>query len=152
MTDTANENDDVWVVIETHKGVGEVFSYRGRVDRERFELWKEGELNGVLSLHDAYWLEHRGDRLVPYVVGRSGDYRNARGVIHIEVSTIVIAMELEGADPGVLDEAPGAPVLTLARKPDSKAKTPPPPVPEPKIEAPEEPNGGDGDDEPSADD
>lgn len=108
-------SDDVWVVVETHKGVGEMFSYRGRTTAEAFAAWKSGTLNGSLPLSDAYWMEQRpGGQIVPYVVGRRGDYKNATGTIHVLASTIMVLMELDGPDPGVTDDDSSATVLSLA--------------------------------------
>lgn len=107
-------SDEVWVVVETHKGVGEMFSYRGRTTVAAFEAWKAGTLGGTLPLSDAYWMEQRGGQIVPYVVGRRGDYKNATGTIHVLASTIMVMMELDGPDAGVTDDDSNATVLSLA--------------------------------------
>lgn len=107
-------SEDVWVVVETHKGVGEMFSYRGRTTRDAFESWKAGTLEGTLPLSDAYWMEQRGGQIVPYVVGRRGDYKNATGTIHVLASTVMVIMELDAPDAGVTDDENQATVLSLA--------------------------------------
>ena len=142
-----------WAVVETHKGIEDVFSYRGRLKNEQLEAWKKGELKGALTLEHAYWLEQRHNQVVPYVIGQRGDYRNARGVLHVDASTVSIIIELEGADPGVLEPQPGAPVLTLARSPSTgrrrleKAPEPPPESTEPpESSEPPAPTERDGDD------
>lgn len=99
--------DDVWVVVETHKGVGAVFSYRGKVTRAELDAWVDGQLQGALSLRSAYWLDEDNGRLVPVVVGRHGEFRNGTGTLHLLASTIVIMMELRAPDAGVIDESSG---------------------------------------------
>lgn len=108
-------SDEIWVVVETHKGVGEMFSYRGRTTVAAFEGWKDGTLSGTVPLADAYWMEQRpGGQIVPYVVGRRGDYKNATGTIHVLASTVMVMMELDGPDAGVTDDDSSATVLSLA--------------------------------------
>ena len=102
-----NGGDDVWVVVETHKGVGAVFSYRGKVTRDELDAWVAGELSGAISLRSAYWLDEDNGRLIPVVVGRHGEFRNGTGILHLAADTIVIVMELRAPDPGVLEELPG---------------------------------------------
>ena len=104
---TASNDDDVWVVVETHKGVGAVFSYRGMTTRDELDAWVQGELSGALTLRSAYWLDEDNGRLMPVVVGRHGEFRNGTGILHLAADTIVIVMELRAPDAGILDDKPG---------------------------------------------
>lgn len=134
-------SDEVWVVVETHKGVGEMFSYRGRTTVAAFEAWKAGTLGGTVPLADAYWMEQRpGGQIVPYVVGRRGDYKNATGTIHVLASTVMVMMELDGPDAGVTDDDSSATVLSLAGGTGRRASGPravrnAPPEPPTSLEA-----------------
>ncbi|MAQ18942.1 MAG: hypothetical protein CMN30_29615 [Sandaracinus sp.] len=122
-----DSNGDVWVVVETHKGVGAVFSYRGKVTRGEVDAWVAGELRGAISLRSAYWLDEDNGRLVPVVVGRHGEFRNGTGILHLAADTIVIMMELRAPDAGVLDDLPGQVFqLGAVRK---NSQPPPPPAP-----------------------
>ncbi len=111
--------DDVWVVVETHKGVGAVFSYRGKTRRADLDAWVAGELQGALTLRSAYWLDEDNGRLVPVVVGRHGEFRNGTGTLHLLASTIVIMMELRAPDPGLLEDSPGRVFQLEAVRPPS---------------------------------
>jgi len=115
--------DDVWVVVETHKGVGAVFSYRGKTTRKELDDWVAGELEGAISLRSAYWLDEDNGRLVPVVVGRHGEFRNGTGTLHLLAETIVIMMELRAPDAGVIEESPGRVFQLEAVRPPT---TPPP--------------------------
>ena len=115
--------EEVWVVVETHKGVGAVFSYRGRVRRADLDAWADGELAGALTLRSAYWLDEDNGRLVPVVVGRHGEFRNGTGILHLAADTIVIVMELRSPDTGVLEDSPGRVFQLEAVRPPT---TPPP--------------------------
>ena len=97
--------DETWVIVETHKGVGQVFSYRGTIRREHLDAWCRGELRGALTLQNAYWVEEDPDtgRSVAVVVGRHPSFRNGTGTLHLAVDTVMVVMELRAADPGVLD-------------------------------------------------
>ncbi|MBO6933573.1 MAG: hypothetical protein JJ863_01315 [Deltaproteobacteria bacterium] len=105
--ETVNSEDGVWVVVETHKGVGAVFSYRGLTSRDELDAWVQGELAGALTLRSAYWLDEDNGRLMPVVVGRHGEFRNGTGTLHLAADTIVIVMELRAPDAGILEEKPG---------------------------------------------
>lgn len=107
------DDEWTWAVVETHKGVQDVFSYRGRLARADLEAWRKGELQGALTIRDLYWLESEGGKIVPHVVGRRGEFRNATGTLHVAASTIVVVMELRAPEAGVMEEEPG-PVLRLA--------------------------------------
>lgn len=130
-------SDEVWVVVETHKGVGEMFSYRGRTTRAAFDAWRNGTLTGSLPLADAYWMEQRGGQVVPYVVGRRGDYKNATGTIHVLASTVMVIMELDGPDAGVTDDDSNATVLSLAGGTGRRASGPRMVPDEPKASSPQ---------------
>ena len=97
--------EETWVIVETHKGVGQVFSYRGIVGREHLDAWRRGELRGALTLESAYWIEEDPDtgRNVPVVVGRHPGFRNGTGTLHLAVETVMVVMELRSPDPGVLE-------------------------------------------------
>ncbi|MEM1416846.1 MAG: hypothetical protein AAGH15_18255 [Myxococcota bacterium] len=111
-----------WVVVETHKGIREVFSYRGRAASADVEAWRRGELHGALRLEQCYWIEPDPDtgKLTPVVIGRtaSEEFRMANGTLHLAADTIVVIMELRGPDPGVEGEA--APVYQLGSVRESK--------------------------------
>jgi len=109
-----SDEERVWVIAECTKGVGQIFSYRGTVERSALDSWARGELRGALTLTQAYWLDEDPDtgRLSPVVVGRHASFRNGTGVLHLAVDTVVVVMELRSPDPGVL-EGEGAQVLRL---------------------------------------
>lgn len=100
-------SEETWVIVETHKGVGQVFSYRGIVQRAHLEAWCRGELRGAFTIESAYWVEEDPDtgRNVPVVVGRHPSFRNGTGTLHLAVDTVMVVMELRSPDPGVLDGA-----------------------------------------------
>ncbi len=104
MESNRDENASrVWVIVETTKGVGQIFSYRGTVDRRALEAWTTGTLEGALTLEEAYWLEEDASgRAQPIVVGRHPGFRNGTGVLHLHVATVMVVMELRSPDPGVL--------------------------------------------------
>lgn len=123
-----DSNGDVWVVIETHKGVGAIYSYRGKLTRGEIDAWVAGELQGAISLRSAYWVNEENGRRVPVVIGRHGGSRNGTGILHIAADTIVIVMELRAPDAGVLDDLPGQVVQLDAVRKNSQ----PPPAPAPE--------------------
>ncbi|MEM9069301.1 MAG: hypothetical protein AAGE52_12380 [Myxococcota bacterium] len=99
-----DEEDRVWVIVETTKAVGQIFSYRGTVSREDLDAWSRGHLQGALTLNQAYWLdEDDAGRLMPIVIGRHGGFRNGTGVLHLAIATVVVVMELRSPDVGVLE-------------------------------------------------
>ena len=122
MSEESAQDGTCWVVVETHKGIREVFSYRGRAAAADVEAWRRGELRGALRLEQCYWIEPDTDsgKLTPVVIGRttSEEFRMATGTLHLSAETIVVIMELRGPDPGVEGEA--APVYQLGSVRDSK--------------------------------
>ncbi|MEO0326579.1 MAG: hypothetical protein AAF447_26770 [Myxococcota bacterium] len=122
MSETSAQDGTCWVVVETHKGIREVFSYRGRAAARDVEAWRRGELRGALRLAQCYWIEPDADsgKLAPVVIGRTTteEFRMATGTLHLAAETIVVIMELRGPDPGVEGEA--APVYQLGSVRDPK--------------------------------
>ncbi len=114
-------DEETWVIVETHKGVGQVFSYRGTLRRDELDAWARGELRGALTLRNAYWIEEDPEtgRNAPVVVGRHPSFRNGTGILHLPVDTVMVVMELRAPDPGVLEGA-DAQVLRIGavRNPD----------------------------------
>ena len=158
------DDDGVWAIVETHKNVGAIFTYRGKIRRSDLEAWREGTLGGALTLRQAYWVDEDPDtgRVTPIVVGRHTSFRHGTGVLHLAADTVVVVMEIRTPDPGVL-EGEAAQVLRLGavrgprsvsastseRRRDERPPTPsrppsaPPDPPEKDAEAPDEDEGDD---------
>ncbi|MBX3251773.1 MAG: hypothetical protein KF901_31635 [Myxococcales bacterium] len=116
MRDVGHEDgEETWALVETHKGIGGIYTYTGRVLRADLEAWRRGELRGALTLRSAYWIEEDADtgRRAPVVVGRHPSFRNGNGVMHIAAPTVILVMELRAPDPGVLDTESGGRVVRL---------------------------------------
>ncbi|HJL25342.1 MAG TPA: hypothetical protein RMH80_24090, partial [Polyangiaceae bacterium LLY-WYZ-15_(1-7)] len=58
------DDDGVWAIVETHKNVGAIFTYRGKIRRSDLEAWREGTLGGALTLRQAYWVDEDPDSLL----------------------------------------------------------------------------------------
>ena len=80
-TRIVNTSNDVWVIVETHKNIGQLFSYRGVLSREELEAWSAGTLKGALTLRRVYWIDEdlESGRRTPIVVGRHEAFRNGNG-------------------------------------------------------------------------
>ncbi len=99
--------NDVWVILECHKGVGQIFTYRGQISREDLDAWERGELIGAVKLKSTYWFEEdRSGRAFAAVVGKQSGFRNGTGVLYVKADTVVVIMEMRAPDPGVLDDEP----------------------------------------------
>lgn len=118
MTEIVDE--EVWLSVESHKGIGGMYTYCGKASREDLDRWRRGELHGALTLRSTYWVEEDVDtgRRSPVVVGRHPSFRNGTGVVHLAASTIVLVMELRHPDLGVVDTESGQVVrLGAVREP-----------------------------------
>jgi hypothetical protein len=109
MSDASDDDDAIWLTVESHKGIGGMYTYCGRGSRQALERWRRGELRGALTLEHTYWIEEDVDtgRRSPVVVGRHPSFRHGTGVVHLSAATIVLIMELRHPEPGVLDPEGG---------------------------------------------
>lgn len=56
-----DNEETIWVELETHKGTPNISSYRGRMLLNDFNAWVSGELSKkCIKLSDAYWVEGEG--------------------------------------------------------------------------------------------
>lgn len=110
-----DDEEETWALVETHKGIGGIYTYTGRILRAELEAWRQGELRGALTLRAVYWIDEDVDtgRRAPIVVGRHPGFRNGTGVMHIAASTVILVMELRTPDPGVLETESGGRVVHL---------------------------------------
>lgn len=120
MSDVADD-DEIWLTVESHKGVAAMYTYCGRASRQSLELWRRGELRGALTLKSTYWVEEDVDtgKRSAVVVGRHPSFRHGTGVVHLAVDTIVLIMELRHPDAGVIDVESGQ-VVRLGAVRDSR--------------------------------
>jgi len=120
VSEAEEDVEERWVIVETTKGIGQIFSYRGRMKTEDLRAWQRGELKGALTLRHTYWLEEDPQGGVgSFVVGRRGDFKNGTGVTHVAAGTVAVIMELRAPDPGVVDTDSGQ-VFQLGPVRDSK--------------------------------
>ncbi|MCB9614146.1 MAG: hypothetical protein H6721_31375 [Sandaracinus sp.] len=103
MSDVAD--DEVWLTVESHKGIGGMYTYCGLGSRDELDRWRRGELRGALTLKRTYWVEEDTEtgRRMPIVVGRHTSFRHGTGTVYLAAETIVLVMEMHHPDPGVLD-------------------------------------------------
>jgi hypothetical protein len=100
-----NKNDKlVWVEIESNKGVGQTWTYRGAISSKVFEALVSNKLtDGFLKLEQVYWfievwIDDEGGRRTkerPTRLGYDGKYKNMTGEIFIRVDTIVTVLPMK---------------------------------------------------------
>lgn len=106
-----DNQDKIWVEIETNKGTPNINAYRGRILLKDFQGWVSGKLDKkCIQLYEAYWVEgeswvektkfsNQPTRATSYrIMGEdNGQYNNHTGDIFLIAEQIVVIALLKGS-------------------------------------------------------
>lgn len=96
----ADDEQDLWVELETNKGTKYTSTYRGRIDPKVLEAWAQGELGSrAIRLDDVHWADYgEGKPEIDTILGRE-PFQNFTGTAYFRADTVVTVLVLrDGRD------------------------------------------------------